>query len=83
MSRPVATRPITFGLQLIFTLLELARQPEIQRRLREEVTEMYEAARARGDEDLTPGDIDNLPFTNAVVKVRLSLHLCQQTLTDK
>lgn len=48
---------------------ELARRPEIQRRLREEVTEIYEAARARGDEDLTPGDIDDLPFVNAVVKV--------------
>ena len=44
-------------------------RPEIQCMLREEVTETYEAARARGDEDLTPGDIDNLPFTNAVVKV--------------
>lgn len=31
---------------------------------------MHEVARARGDEDLTPGDIDNMPFTNAVVKVR-------------
>jgi len=38
--------------------------------LRKEVTEAYEKARARGDEDLTPGDIDNLPLTNAVVKVR-------------
>ena len=37
--------------------------------MREEVTVKYEAARARGDEDLTPGDIDNLPFTNAVIKV--------------
>jgi len=35
---------------------------------------MYEAARARGDEDLTPGDIDNLLFTNAVVKEGLRRH---------
>jgi len=48
---------------------ELARRPEIQDRLREEVMETYEASRARGNEDFTPGDIDNMPFTNAVVKV--------------
>jgi len=48
---------------------ELARRPEIQERLREEVTEMYEAIKARGDEDFTSGDIDNMSFTNAVVKV--------------
>jgi len=50
-------------------LWELARWPETQRRVREEVTAAYEAARARGDEDITPGDIDELPFTNAVIKV--------------
>jgi len=48
---------------------ELARRPEIQQRLREEVTEMYKAIKARGDEDFTSGDIDNMSFTNAVVKV--------------
>ena len=37
--------------------------------MREEVTAAYEAVRARGDEDITPGDIDNLRFTNAVIKV--------------
>jgi hypothetical protein len=30
--------------------------------------EAYEAIRARGDEDFTPEDIDNMPFTNAFVK---------------
>ena len=53
----------------MYAFWELARQPEIQERLREEVTKTYEASRARGDEDLTPGDIDNMSFTNAVVKV--------------
>ena len=61
--------PITLGLQLIFALWELAKQPEIQHRLREEVTEKYEAIRARGGEDFAPEDIDAMPFTNAVVKV--------------
>jgi len=37
--------------------------------LREEVREMYEAIKTRGDEDFTSEDIDNMPFTNAVIKV--------------
>ena len=53
----------------MFALWELARRPEIQTRLRKEVTEKYDVARARGDEDLTSADIDHLSFTNAVVKV--------------
>ena len=56
-------------LELIYALWELAKRPEIQRKLREEVTEAYEATRARGNEDFTPEDIDDMPFTNAVVKV--------------
>ena len=54
---------------MAYSLLELARQPEIQQKLREEVTETYEAIKARGDEDFTSEDIDNMTFTNAVVKV--------------
>jgi len=53
----------------MYALWELARRPEIQDRLREEVTETYEASRARGDEDFTSEDIDKMSFTNAVVKV--------------
>jgi len=54
---------------MVYLLWELARRPEIQQRLREEVTETSEAIKARGDEDFTPEDIDNMTFTNAVVKV--------------
>jgi len=64
----------TVAKTLAFALWELAKQPEIQRRLREEVTEAYEAATARGNEDLTPGDIENLRLTNAVVKEALRRH---------
>jgi len=60
---------ITLVLQLMFAFWELARQPEIQDRLREEITEMYEAIKAQGNEDFTSEDIDNMSFTNAVVKV--------------
>ena len=54
---------------MMYVFWELARRPEIQQRLREEVTETYEASRARGNEDFTPGDMDNMYYANAVVKV--------------
>jgi len=59
---------------LMYAFWELAKRPEIQQRLREEITEAYEAVRARGDEDFTPGDIDVMSFTNAVVKEVLRCH---------
>jgi len=59
---------------LNYALWELAKWPEIQHRLREEVTKTYEATRARGNEDFTGEDIDNMTFTNAVVKEVLRLH---------
>jgi cytochrome P450 len=55
--------------QMTYGLWELARRPEIQEKLREEVTATYNAIRARGKEDFTPGDIDGMAYTNAVVKV--------------
>jgi len=66
---PTGGHPIIVVLQLMYTLWELARRPEIQDRLRKEVTETYEAIKERGDEDFTSEDIDNMSFTNAVVKV--------------
>jgi hypothetical protein len=62
-------------------LWELARRPEIQHRLREEVTKTYKMIRARGKEDFTPGDIDNMSYTNAVVKVS-QLNSQNRVLTD-
>jgi len=53
----------------MYVFWELARRPEIQDRLRKEVMEAYEAIKARGDQDFTTGDIDNMSYTNAVVKV--------------
>jgi len=64
----------TVSRALVYAFWELAMRPEIQDRLREEVTETYEAVRARGDEDFTPGDIDVMSFTNAVVKEVLRCH---------
>jgi len=64
----------TVARTLTYTFWELAMRPEIQHRLREEVTETYEATRARGNEDFTAADFDNMPFTNAVIKEVLRLH---------
>lgn len=49
-------------------LLELARQPEIQSRLRAEIWETEAAVHARGDMDFTIADFDAMPYTTAVMK---------------
>ncbi|OJA08713.1 hypothetical protein AZE42_07090 [Rhizopogon vesiculosus] len=51
-----------------WTLLELARQPEIQSRLRAEIRETEAAVHARGDADFTIADFDAMPYTTAVIK---------------
>jgi cytochrome P450 len=53
-----------------WALLELARQPKIQSRLREEIWETEAAVHARGDVDFTSADFDAMPYTTAVMKVR-------------
>lgn len=49
-------------------LLELARQPKIQSRLRAEIWETEAAVHARGDMDFTIADFDAMPYTTAVMK---------------
>jgi cytochrome P450 len=51
-----------------WALLELARQPKIQSRLREEIWETEAAVHARGDVDFTSADFDAMPYTTAVMK---------------
>ncbi|KAG0708534.1 cytochrome P450 [Suillus ampliporus] len=51
-----------------FALLELARHPEIQSRLRAEIWETEAAVHARGDVDFTIADFDAMPYTTAVMK---------------
>ena len=55
---------------LSWTLLELARHPKVQSRLRAEIREMEAAIRARGDTQFTIADFDEMPYTTAVIKVR-------------
>lgn len=49
-------------------LLELAKQPKMQSRLREEIWETEAAVHARGDIDFTIADFDAMPYTTAVMK---------------
>jgi cytochrome P450 len=54
---------------ITWALLELAKQPEIQSRLRAEIRETEAAIHARGDADFTIADFDSMPYTTAVMKV--------------
>ncbi|OAX34712.1 cytochrome P450 [Rhizopogon vinicolor AM-OR11-026] len=51
-----------------WALLELAKYPEIQSRLRAEIREAEAAMHARGDVEFTIADLDDMPYTTAVVK---------------
>ena len=55
---------------LTWILLELARHPKMQSRLRTEIRETEGAIRARGDTLFTIADFDAMPYTAAVIKVR-------------
>jgi len=58
---------------MVFTLWELARKPQVQDRLRAEITETMEKVRARGDTDFDVNDFDSMPYLVAVVKEALRL----------
>ncbi|KAL0066804.1 hypothetical protein AAF712_006203 [Marasmius tenuissimus] len=55
----------TTSCSVIFTLLELARHPEVQWKLRQELQELNE---------FTPDNISNLPYLDAVTKEGLRMH---------
>ncbi|KAI6124692.1 cytochrome P450 [Pisolithus croceorrhizus] len=57
-----------------WTLLELARKPEIQSTLRSEIRQHESAIHARGDTRFTASDLENMPYLNAVVKETLRYH---------
>lgn len=54
---------------LSWTLLELARNPDMQTKLRAEVRAMENTIRSRGDSEFTSTDFDGMPYTLAVIKV--------------
>ncbi|KAI6145483.1 cytochrome P450 [Pisolithus tinctorius] len=57
-----------------WTLLELARKPEIQSRLRSEIRQHESAIHARGDTQFTASDLDNMLYLNAITKEALRYH---------
>ncbi|KAH7883347.1 cytochrome P450 [Phlebopus sp. FC_14] len=57
-----------------WALLELAKQPAIQSRLRTEIRQAEAAIRARGDSQFTVADFDAMPYTTAVMKEVLRFH---------
>jgi O-glycosyl hydrolase len=53
-------------------LLELARNPKVQSRLRDEIRKTEATVYARGDSQLKAQDLDSMPYLNAVIKVLAS-----------
>ncbi|CAL1711674.1 unnamed protein product [Somion occarium] len=64
----------TTGNTLAWALMELAKNPSIQNRLRSEVHSMQAAIHARGDRELTASDFESMPYTTAVVKEVLRMY---------
>lgn len=65
-----------------FTLLELAKHPEVQMKIRQEIREMNAAKIASGDSDPSISDLDSMPYTIAVVKVNFDDFYTATALID-
>jgi len=59
----------TSATTLCWIILELARHPHVQTRLRKEIRETEAAIHARGGSDFTASDLDGMSYLNAVLKV--------------
>jgi len=57
-----------------WTLYELSKRPEMQRKLRDEIRAVRADAIARGDEDITIPDLDSMKYMGAVMKETLRYH---------
>lgn len=55
--------------QIAWGLYELAKHPEVQARLREEIMETRRKIKDRGETEFTTNDFDAMPYTIAVMKV--------------
>ncbi|KAJ2931308.1 hypothetical protein H1R20_g5845, partial [Candolleomyces eurysporus] len=64
----------TSATTLCWVLLELARHPEVQQRLRKEIRDTERAIRARGGSDFTASDLDNMSYLHAVIKESMRYH---------
>lgn len=59
----------TSATTLCWVLLEMARNPTVQKKLRDEIRTMEQTIHARGDSDFAATDLDNMPYLSAVIKV--------------
>ena len=55
---------------ITWLLYELARNPDVQEKLRTEIAEKRAEVNARGDQDFTPEDLDSMELLQAVISVR-------------
>ncbi|KAF8434330.1 cytochrome P450 [Boletus edulis BED1] len=55
-------------------LLEIARHPKVQSRLRNEIRRTEAVVNVRGDSQLTVQDLEGMPYLNAVIKEGLRFH---------
>ena len=62
----------TTSTTISWMLLELARNPKVQSRLRDEIRKTEAIVYARGDSQLKVQDLDAMPYLNAVIKVLVS-----------
>ncbi|KDQ64165.1 hypothetical protein JAAARDRAFT_201556 [Jaapia argillacea MUCL 33604] len=78
----------TTGNSLTWTLWELAKNPKIQARLRNEIRDTEVNIRQRGGSDFTLADIEGMPYLQAVLKESLrfhpvALHMLRQPAKDE
>ncbi|OJA10246.1 hypothetical protein AZE42_07830, partial [Rhizopogon vesiculosus] len=64
----------TSSLSLTWLLYELSKHPEDQQRIRHEIKAARAQAETRGDDDLLPSDLNDMSFTNAIIKEGLRFH---------
>ena len=64
----------TTSTSLSWGLLELAKNPEIQKRLRKEIHDMEASMNAHGRSQFTANDLDSMPYTQACLKEMLRFH---------
>ncbi|KXN90138.1 Cytochrome P450 4A4 [Leucoagaricus sp. SymC.cos] len=64
----------TSATSLCWVLLELARHPDIQTKLRREIRDTEATIHARGGSDFTASDLDGMPYLNAVLKESMRFH---------
>jgi cytochrome P450 len=64
----------TSATSLCWVLLELARNPDVQAKLRDEIRATEQAIAARGGSDFSATDLDNMSYLAAVIKESMRVH---------